>query len=515
MSVLRDLAVDVINTAKSSKDSKSKVFQLEQLREIILYRDPELVTDFIGDVFDFTTEKSSVFRKFLIRFSTELFELNATAALPYLIDLYNFYLSDSNDSVLASLSREISKIYPRIVLTLCNFTGQQDSRKLWQSFKVVVTKLTDYVASARSEAIKIFGLHLMEAMLLFGISNTTTTTDPRLARKINDPRLRRGGGAAQADAATSSSSGAAGATNNTADEIPLHHAFMSKTTIQSEAAELFSKLSLWATKGGPQNFPFSPRLMSILGQTLASVGTLRPNQGLNAAKALIVLLSGKSGSANLLQEMSALEKEQLARASTRLQRAITVLAAHDTEDTAGKLKASVNSLELTSTAETTAADAVTGKKRDYTEFIDEEDSEFASEAHALSVKSALQTLESNKRQLQARSLAMSDNIFSTGNAGGLSTGKVGGGLDPRLMHTAGQGEVTELSAELVALQNLSLNSTTKLVTVESGGGANQGETILVPQTAFDGREYTDLAHFNLLRVMENFTTVRETKQKVG
>ncbi len=68
--ILRDLAVDVLNTAKSGKDAKMKVFQLEQFREIIIHRDKSIIEEFIGDVFDFTTEKSSIFRKFLLRFSS-------------------------------------------------------------------------------------------------------------------------------------------------------------------------------------------------------------------------------------------------------------------------------------------------------------------------------------------------------------------------------------------------------------------------------------------------------------
>lgn len=516
-SILRDLAVDVLNVAKSGKDAKTKVFQLEQFREILLHREKSIIDEFVGDVFDFTTEKSSIFRKFLLRFSTELFELNPNLTLPHLIDMYNFYLSESNDSVVASMCREISKLYAKLVLAIYNFPDQQESRRLWPLLRNITSKLSEYVASARSDSIKSFGLHLMESMMLFGIPATSTTSDPRLARKINDPRLRRAGGAAQADAASAAGAAATAggaATGTTAETIAAHHPFIAKNIIQSEAEELFGKLCSWCGQQGPVEFPFSPRLMSVLGQTLAAVGIERPHLGLQAAKGIVTIMVTRQSSSPSV-DMTIVEKEQLARAATRLQRAITVFGANDTEDTLTKLKTAVNSLALTdaaaaeAAAETTAG-AIVGKKRDYAEYIDEEDHELVSEEHQSSVKNALDSLESNKRKMLARSLAQSDNNIFNGQSLGSSEGYA---LDARSVPPVGVAEVTELSAELVSLQNLSYTSATKLVSVDTA--TMSGETSLMPSMNFDGKEYADLAHFNLLRVMDNFLQVKEMKTKAS
>jgi hypothetical protein len=511
--LLRDLAVDVLNAAKSGKDAKSKVFQLEQFREIILHRDTSLIEEFIGDVFDFTTEKSSVFRKFLLRFSTELFDLNANLTLPYLIDMYSFYLSESNDSVVAAMTREISRIYSKLVLAVYNFPNQQESRRLWPALRNIVGKLTEYVSSARSESIKVFGLQLMEAMMLFGIPTVTATSDPRLARKINDPRLRRAGGAAQSESSAVGGSSAPNASSNNADTIAAHHPFIAKNIIQSEAEDLFAKLCLWSGKSGPQSFAFTPRLMSLLGQMLAAVGIFRPHLGLQAAKAIVSIFVWKNNNSSL-QDMTILEKEQLARAAIRLQRAITVYGATDGEDILTKLKSEVNNLSLNESATSETIESnISGKKRDYSDYIDEEDDEFVSEEHQSSVKSALQNLESNKRQMVERSQAQLDNkLFNVGKTEQQqrSAGYV---LDARSLPPVLTADITELSAELVSLQNLSLASATKLVSVDVL--PTSGETYLVPSMNFDGREYADLAQFNLLRVMDNFLFVKDMKSKAS
>ena len=81
MSVLGDLAVDIINAAKATKDARQKVFQLEQLREIVLHRDKSLLPDVIGDAFDFMVDKSVHVRKFLILFGRDLLEEDFSLAL--------------------------------------------------------------------------------------------------------------------------------------------------------------------------------------------------------------------------------------------------------------------------------------------------------------------------------------------------------------------------------------------------------------------------------------------------
>lgn len=256
VSVLRDLAVDFINSAKSAKDSKTKLFQLEQLREIILHRQKDLLHEFINDIFDFMLDKSVVIRKFLISMSGELLDQdlgNSLLCVSQVLNMYQFLLSDSNDGVLAAMSKELSKNYGKIVMVICSgsmgssggMSGSEniDVKQLWQSFRAITGKLKDYVASARSDWLRKQSLHIIESELLFGIPNTTTSVDPRLSRK--DPRLMR---VAQKDGSGGATSSTAQVTTLTAEAIPAHHPLLSKNEIQKDSEELFSKAMLWSTR---------------------------------------------------------------------------------------------------------------------------------------------------------------------------------------------------------------------------------------------------------------------------
>jgi hypothetical protein len=535
MSVLKDVAVDILNNAKLSKDATSKLFELEQIREILLHRQTDLIPELISDVFDFVLDKASKIRKFLIKFSVELFELNPALTAPHLIILYNLYLTESNDSVLAVLCKEMSRIYGKLFLHLSSSQSNQNSQPHFQQFIAIITKLIEYVASARSENVKIHGLYLIEAMVLFGLPNTVVSSDPRLARKINDPRLRRAAAGSAANTTTTTSSmtetasgtaagGSAGSgSSNTVEEIPLHHPFINKDTVQREAEDWFNKLNLWSNKNGPQNYPFSARIMAVLGQVISSVGAQRSNHALNAVKAVTWIINGKT---NLAAQMTANDKERIARAATRLIRAVSIAhSSSEAQDLLQKLRAAVQSLDVTTVIDSETAGTLAGKKREMADLYDEEELMLEEETHQSSVRNALTSAESSKKQMLQRSTAMNENLFLSatttsttsvaGSAGTSSSGSAGSGnnrLEARQRHTVTIAECTELSADIVALQNLTLNIQSRLVNIESS--SKLGDTIMEPASVVDGREYSDLAHFNLLRIMDSYQVLRDLKNRV-
>ncbi|RYG96819.1 hypothetical protein EON65_53835, partial [archaeon] len=87
MSILRDLAIDIINSAKSTKDVRQKVFQLGQLREIVLHRDKTLLPEFIEEIFQFVVDKSIQLRKFLVTLIGDLLEQDFSLSLPHALNM--------------------------------------------------------------------------------------------------------------------------------------------------------------------------------------------------------------------------------------------------------------------------------------------------------------------------------------------------------------------------------------------------------------------------------------------
>jgi hypothetical protein len=293
-------------------------------------------------------------------------------------------------------------------------------------------------------------------------------------------------------------------TTSTAECIPLHHPFINKTEIQRDAEELFAKMLLWLSKGGPQGFLFTPRLMSVLGQTVAAIGTMRPSHGVNAARSITFLITGKVSN---VSEMTAIDKEHLARAATRLSRATAVYTT-DPEGQMTKLKTAITSLGVTTVMEGDMSN-LSGKKRDVSEVLDDIDALDTSEEHHSAILAALEASQQSKTLQLAKASAATETLFQSNK---LSSGV-------KLRHIVNMDENTELSADLIALQSLSsYESATKLVSIENissiVNGKKQDDIACIPIMVIDTQEYSDLAIFTLLKIMDNYQALRIAKDKV-
>jgi hypothetical protein len=349
-SLLKLLVIDLINSAKSTNDAKSRLFQLEQVREILLYRETALIPEFTNDVFDFALDKSNLIRKFLIKFGGELLLLNFDSAISPVLELYKFFISDSNDGIVIEILKSLTSKYSKFCLSISS-SKLKEVNLIWSTFRSIVNRSLDFIASNRSEDLRENCMHLLEKIVLFGIPAASTIADPRLTRKLNDPRLNRG----TKEAPTSIS--------DSAEEIPLHHPFISRADLQKEAEDWFLKICVWLNKGGPQGVPFTPHLNAILGQIIASIGSVRPSMGTAAAQSISFLITGKQ---NVVSLMTKTDRENLVRGSHRLLRTAAVLTS-DPEGQMQKLKSSVAALEsIGAIAEEPSS--LAGKKRDFEDF---------------------------------------------------------------------------------------------------------------------------------------------------
>jgi hypothetical protein len=201
---------------------------------------------------------------------------------------------------------------------------------MWQHLRTVATRLVDVISSNRGEPLREACLNLAESIVLFGLPAPPVSHDPRQRRV-----------AVNKEATLSS------------DNVPLHHAFINRNELEQEAEDIFKKMLLWATRGGPQGFPFTPGQMSLLGQAIARIASQRPRKasggaggddegrGSFAAKALIFLLTGKN---NVCKEMSGASRESLAKATHGLLRSPFSSMA-DPDGLVGKLRGALTSLE--------------------------------------------------------------------------------------------------------------------------------------------------------------------------
>jgi len=194
-----------------------------------------------------------------------------------MIDLYHHFQNSSNENVLKSLLGDLARHYDKLTMAVSTMKQTQDSVgsmdpvAVWNQLQEVVAHSIDIISSDKNETMRSLALKCAESVLVFGLAAESVSLDPR--RKAVVQR--------------SSSSGSSSA------EIPLHHPFIERQKIEDEAAELFSKLELWAIRGGPQQFPFTAAHMAQLAQIIIKCCENRSTLKSKAVKAVTVIINGK------------------------------------------------------------------------------------------------------------------------------------------------------------------------------------------------------------------------------
>jgi len=149
---------------------------------------------------------------------------------------------------------------------------------IWMKLQDITTFSTEILVTSKSDTVRLSALRAAESILSFGLKQNTVSLDPRLARS----RQAKGGG---------TGSGGSG-------EIPLLHPFIDRNDLETKADDLFTKVALYALRGGPQNSPFSPMLMCVLGQSICKVCEPRDEYRVRGAQSARVIVLGKNTKVN-------------------------------------------------------------------------------------------------------------------------------------------------------------------------------------------------------------------------
>ena len=391
---LIDLAVELLNECKVSMDAKTKLYYLMQVRELLLHREPALLPALIQDICELMLDPNPSLRKFLIKFGGEAVK-KSPSVVPHVLPMLSFFANDANEDMdmTRAIALELKPIYPQVVLTIASLPikskATADPKVLWTQLRAVVDKVIDCIASNKAEGIRSQSIRFLESIIQFGIPVTETVT-----AKVLDPRLK-----AKKEAAV--------AVDVTSAEISLSHPFISRTDIEQEAESHFSKLLLWASRGGPQSHPFSPALMSQLGQTLANVASLRHRLLAQASPAVLSIL----GKAGLCEDMSGGSREHLAKALHRLMRSLTFQSDAASKAVVPKIRSFIEHLEGLGFVEGGAAkpSKVVSRKRDLSavDEVEEEEDDLETVEIRANAKLALESAESSMKVKQVKSAGTS------------------------------------------------------------------------------------------------------------
>lgn len=163
---LLDVAVDLINDAKGA-ESKTKLYLLEQAKEIVLHREKSIMRDLAPTLFDFMIDKNVAVRKFLIKFSSDSMTIPEHMPLifPSFLNLVNFLMHDANDSMLILIVREFQKFYEKIIMSIVSMP-QQSGIKVSQGDVMALVHARDSLLSV-SHYTSIFLITLCLSVRLF------------------------------------------------------------------------------------------------------------------------------------------------------------------------------------------------------------------------------------------------------------------------------------------------------------------------------------------------------------
>jgi hypothetical protein len=329
-SSLADKATDLLNQAKLSSSAQDKLFNLEQIKEIILHRDQSLFPSFLEDITDFMIDKAVSVRKFLVAFGGEVIS-KFPQHIPAILKLFSFLVADESDSVVRAVLAELARHYGRVAMHVVSLdtrsnqsffvktSKSQSPKELWDMLKRMERSAVETLSTRRSGALKEQCLKLSASVLLFSLPLDAFSADrsPHAANKRHQSDYQSAYNVAS---------------------VSLHHAFLSKDIIEGEARTFLTKLTIWATRGGPQGFPFSEEQMGELAVTLAEVALQRPRVArsiLPAVTFLVFAMAGREGDGERESPLKLPEEHT----STFVDLATALALSLQTSGAAGELKA--------------------------------------------------------------------------------------------------------------------------------------------------------------------------------
>ena len=376
---LVDLSIELLNSAKESSDVKKKLYFLEQLKEIVLFRDLSILVGLIPDIEEFKVERSIKIKKWLIKFFSAAF-LKSKLVCSHLLSLYSFYILDETaDELVKCIATEFRIIYAQMVSYIVKLPVQNkptdiDAKTMWNQLNSIVTVLLDSITTSQNETTRIESIKFTESVVPYGTPLLETS-------KVLDPRLK----AKKVETAVSS--------EITSNDIPLHHPFINRSEIEKNALLLFTKLINWIDDNN-----FNANLLCQLCQSVIAISLLRPNKYLaEAANKMLIAMQNK----DLILTMPILGRQEFIKSVYKMRHSLAFQT--DTKSLVAQFRSTVETLESLSNASTSTTTSLTTddeEKQEETELL-------------LSAKQALSVAETNIQQHKASIQGSSSGNAST------------------------------------------------------------------------------------------------------
>lgn len=331
-SSLVDLTIELLNEAKVCSDAKRKLYYLEQIKEIVLFRDVSILVGLIPDIEEFKIERSIRIRKWLIKFFSEAWT-KSKQVFSQLLSLYSFYvLDDASDDIIRCIATEFKTVYSQVVAHIVKMPILQkqelDVKIMWNQIKSISDIIIDFITSSQADTTKVECIKFIESVIQYAtpVVETSKTLDPRLKAKKTETVLSEVSSA----------------------DIPLHHPFINRTDIETDASNLFATVILWID----DTHKFSATVISQLCQSVVAISLARTRYLSTAAIKVLTILEKME----ICRNMPTQSKQELIRSVYKLRHNLAFQA--DTKALVAPYRVAVENLEKLVSGATTETDVL-------------------------------------------------------------------------------------------------------------------------------------------------------------
>ncbi|KAF8795634.1 Symplekin like protein [Argiope bruennichi] len=155
----------LLNDAINPKQEKGALKNLEIVKDLILYKEPKLLDNFLDEVVSFQHDDDPEIRRFVIKFIEDACKGN-TRILSKTVGNLNLMLQDPVSSVKKKVIQSTIHLYPVVIRWLCNAkTVDEIMVATWASFTELKNKIVNLIDSD-NEGVRAMAVKFMERVVI-------------------------------------------------------------------------------------------------------------------------------------------------------------------------------------------------------------------------------------------------------------------------------------------------------------------------------------------------------------
>eukprot|EP00249_Psilotum_nudum_P015913 c25576_g3_i1 orf=2-739(-) len=178
----REQALTLLNEAKLQTDIPAKTDMLKQLKEIVLYRDPSLLQEFVPHLLEFHTDRASPIRKCLAELIEEI-GMRHLEHIPSMVPVLLALLQDDTPAVARSTISSGANLFRKTLEQVAMQGIRSGCVEKWlEESWIWVTRLKDAIYPAayqhRNDGVRFHAMKFVETAILLFTADPNGSSQP-------------------------------------------------------------------------------------------------------------------------------------------------------------------------------------------------------------------------------------------------------------------------------------------------------------------------------------------------